>query len=298
MQFIHADAPPAVLLQVYPNPGASVIKAEGTRYRPITVPKGVEMFYKVALAAIAATLALHNEPVIAGDGYISSRGPLPGFSPTLTGDFTLSKLNGRVTANLPKVRRAGRIDKSGSGARTIRVSRGGINVAPPAARPIRLGGASHLQKLQSLVAWAEAGPMGYDAVQYGARVKPSKRPTHMTLSEILGWVAATPGQPHAIGRYQIIPDTLRDLMKRTGLQGHTRFDESVQDRFARELMKDAGLDAYMGGRISRKTFMNNLAAIWAGLPNSSGRSTYHGHAGNAATISWAEFSRSMAQIFD
>ena len=36
----------------------------------------------------------------------------------------------------------------------------------------------------------------------------------MTLDEIFAWIAATPGQPHAIGRYQFIPDTLRMLVNR------------------------------------------------------------------------------------
>jgi hypothetical protein len=43
--------------------------------------------------------------------------------------------------------------------------------------------------------------------------------------------------------------------------------------------------------------MNNLAKIWAGLPNSTGKSHYHGYAGNQATMTWARFDAEMAMIF-
>ena len=43
--------------------------------------------------------------------------------------------------------------------------------------------------------------------------------------------------------------------------------------------------------------MHNLARIWAGLPTASGRSHYHGHAGNRATMTWARFESAMAPIF-
>jgi len=45
------------------------------------------------------------------------------------------------------------------------------------------------------------------------------------------------------------------------------------------------------------TIMNNLAKIWAGLPNSTGKSYYHGHAGNRATMTWARFRAEMEKIF-
>jgi hypothetical protein len=150
--------------------------------------------------------------------------------------------------------------------------------------------------LRDVIAAAEAGPAGYDAVQHGARIRPPKAPTRMTLAEIFRWIADTPGQPHAIGRYQFIPDTLRMLVRRANLPRGTRFSPQVQDRLADLLLSDAGLDELQAGTISRTRFMNNLARIWAGLPNSSGRSHYHGYAGNKATMSWARFDREVSQV--
>jgi hypothetical protein len=152
-------------------------------------------------------------------------------------------------------------------------------------------------RLLDLIARAEAGAAGYDAVQHGARIPPPRRPTRMTLGEIYAWIAATPGQPHAIGRYQFIPPTLRRVARIRGLGPGTRFTAEVQDALAEVLLGEAGLDAFRAGDIGRTGFMRNLARIWAGLPLPNGRSYYHGHAGNRATMTWAAFADGMARIW-
>ncbi len=151
--------------------------------------------------------------------------------------------------------------------------------------------------LRQLIASAEAGRADYDAVQYGAVIKPPKPPTRMTIREILQWIEATPGQPHAIGRYQMIPSTLRRVVRELGLSIDERFTPQIQDLCADVLLEDAGLSGFLRGELGQKSFMNNLAKIWAGLPNSTGRSHYHGYAGNSAVLSWAQFENSMSRIF-
>lgn len=169
-------------------------------------------------------------------------------------------------------------------------------VAPRAA-PRLLGPVTGVAAhLRNVIALAEAGAAGYDAVQHGARIRPPRAPTRMTLADIFQWIADTPGQPHAIGRYQFIPDTLRMLVGRANLPRSTRFSPQVQDRLADLLLLDAGLGELQAGTISRTRFMNNLAQIWAGLPTSSGRSHYHGYAGNKATMSWARFDREVSRV--
>lgn len=174
--------------------------------------------------------------------------------------------------------------------------RGGGSGTSPVELPPE-GAAGPRQRLRALIASAEAGRAGYDAVQRGAWTLPGAAPTRMTVGEILDWIARTPGQPHAIGRYQFIPATLRTLLQRAGLGRETRFSPAVQDRLADLLLEDAGLSRFESGALGRRDFMNNLARIWAGLPNSSGRSHYHGVAGNRATISWAKFESSMRAIY-
>ncbi len=67
--------------------------------------------------------------------------------------------------------------------------------------------------------------------------------TSMTLDQIsaLGrYMRRQPGNPNssALGRYQIVGDTMRRLMKRMGLKGSELFDEKMQDRMAAELARD------------------------------------------------------------
>ncbi len=171
--------------------------------------------------------------------------------------------------------------------------------ARPAPSPSVLPGPRRgpLSDLRSLIAKAEAGSKGYDAVQYGADIRPSAPPTAMTVQEIYDWIDDTPGQPHAIGRYQFIPPTLRRLVTRLGVSTQVRFSPRLQDQLADLLLVEAGLNAFLAGDMPRHQFMNNLAKIWAGLPNDTGKSHYHGYAGNKATMTWAYFDARMAQIF-
>lgn len=167
----------------------------------------------------------------------------------------------------------------------------------PEAYGAVLGADPQAAMIRDLIAQAEAGRDGYDAVQHGATRRPSRPPTQMTLGDVFAWIEATPGQPHAIGRYQFIPSTLARLVDILGAGPEESFSPQMQDRLADILLHEAGLAAFRSGRMTRVEFMNNLAKIWAGLPNSSGRSHYHGYAGNAATMTWARFDSEMARIF-
>jgi len=118
----------------------------------------------------------------------------------------------------------------------------------------------------------------------------------MTLGEIYEWIRVTPGQPHAIGRYQFIPATLRHSAKRLRLPPETRFSPEVQDQLANLLLGDAGFLKVQKSEISVEAFMLNLAKIWAGLPLPSGRSYYQGYAGNKATMDYAVFAREVRAI--
>tara|TARA_R110002124_G_scaffold225052_4_gene390377 strand:- start:5071 stop:5787 length:717 start_codon:yes stop_codon:yes gene_type:complete len=152
-------------------------------------------------------------------------------------------------------------------------------------------------RLKHLIGFAESRRDGYDAIHYGAQRKPAKRPTELTLREVIAWINATPGQNHAIGRYQFIPTTLINLIERAKLGPETVFSPGTQDHLAQILLEDAGYSAFLKGQLSQTKFMNNLAGIWAGLPTSSGKSRYHGYAGNRATITWVAFKTEIGRIF-
>ncbi len=156
---------------------------------------------------------------------------------------------------------------------------------------------SEIAALLDLIALAEAGPAGYNAVQHGARIRPLDHPTQLTLGEVFDWIKSTPGQPHAIGRYQFIPATLRRLVGIKGYGPATRFSPEVQDQLALILLKEAGLEAFQTRALPRRAFMKNLARIWAGLPLPNGRSYYAGYAGNKATMSFARFEEGIRAVF-
>ena len=170
--------------------------------------------------------------------------------------------------------------------------------SPRRTKTLRRQSTKKARRLHDLIARAEAGTMGYDAVQNGARIKPPKPPTAMTLQDIYDWITATPGQPHAIGRYQFIPATLRHTANQLDLPPATRFTPAVQDRLANVLLADAGFQKAQQGDIKPETFMLNLAKIWAGLPLPSGRSYYQGYAGNKATMEYAVFAREVRAILE
>lgn len=161
----------------------------------------------------------------------------------------------------------------------------------------RLGPSTNaVDRIRHLISRAESRRDGYDAVQHGAKIKPPARPTDLTVAEIYQWIDDTPGQPHAIGRYQFIPSTLKRLVKRLGVKQSVRFTPRLQDQLANILLAEAGLNAFLAGKMPRHDFMNNLAKIWAGLPTTSGKSYYHGYAGNKASMTWAHFDAEMAKI--
>ena len=161
----------------------------------------------------------------------------------------------------------------------------------------RLPRGSQVDQLFALIAFAEAPKAGYDAIHHSARKLPRQKPTRMTLGQIKAWVKDTPGQHHAIGRYQFIPSTFRNLQARLGLPDEVRFSPEIQDRMASLLLADAGYHAFRSRALGHDAFMDRLARIWAGLPLRNGKSAYHGHAGNRATISRAFYARQVKAIF-
>ena len=152
------------------------------------------------------------------------------------------------------------------------------------------------ERLGALIEHAESKGSGYDAIHLSAKRLPEQPPTLMTLSDIFEWIRATPGQPHAIGRYQIIPSTLAELTGRLEMPLGTRFSPDVQDEFAAELFRTAGLSEWLSGMVTDEAFMDNLARIWAGLPLESGLSAYDGKSGNRATITREEFRQALSQV--
>ena len=136
-----------------------------------------------------------------------------------------------------------------------------------------------------------AGPESngrYDAV-YPSRRRPEI--LDMTLNELLSDMRTrirTNGGS-ASGRYQYIRSTLRGMIRQMGLDpDREKFTPELQDEIAiYHLRSSHGLDRWLEGNMSNEDFLNRLAGTWAGIPNTSGSSTYAGVGDNAAGITTA-----------
>ena len=111
---------------------------------------------------------------------------------------------------------------------------------------------------------------GYnETLDYGRWTGGPVNLTSMTLDEILelGRRMRTPenrrlypgGGSSALGRYQIVGETLRDLMGRLDLRGDELFDEAMQDRLAMELV-----------RMTAPHGVEAMQKRWVGLSNVPG----------------------------
>ena len=137
---------------------------------------------------------------------------------------------------------------------------------------------------------------------------PTKPITQMTIQAVLDWQESIDDfqLSEAVGRYQIMEDTLRGynndrgagpgnpLYTRAGLSAGDLFSPQNQDKMALILLNQRGLQKFVDGDITREQFANNLAAEWASLPlvtgPNAGRSKYAGDtAGNRALTTVQEF---------
>lgn len=97
----------------------------------------------------------------------------------------------------------------------------------------------------------------------------------------------------AIGRYQIVRTTLRDIKAKLNLAGSELFDEAMQDRMACYLLGVRGIDKYLAGRLKEDTLINNLAQEWASLPTTAGKGHY---AGQHTPITVARMRAVLAEV--
>lgn len=109
--------------------------------------------------------------------------------------------------------------------------------------------------------------------------------TNMTIAQVQEYQKGMIARGHAstaVGKYQMIADTLSAQVKKSGLDPtKTKFDQKTQDLLASQLVMQAGF-----GTKDPTTVMKNLAGTWASMPqNMSGRGTYDGFNSNRASVS-------------
>lgn len=148
-----------------------------------------------------------------------------------------------------------------------------------------------IKSLLDLIGKAEGGPKGYNAL-VGSK-KGIEGLTNKTIGEVLKLQQERldKKQNTAIGRYQIINQTLKETISKAGLSEKDLFSEENQDKLGIALLKKRGLDDYLSGKIDSTKFGNKLSQEWAGLPvlkdfknKKRGQSYYKGVGDNKAII--------------
>jgi hypothetical protein len=160
-----------------------------------------------------------------------------------------------------------------------------LSAETPASASVDISFAANDVAFLNLMGNLEA-PRGFDTVSGFAPVPPHRPLTDMTLGEVLAYqerIRAMGTVSSAVGRYQFIYTTLRDLVDRLGIAEDLRFDAEVQTYLARFLMHDCG---FYDWHTDPTLLGNCLAQAWAALPLVSGPgaglSAYAGDGVNAA----------------
>lgn len=153
------------------------------------------------------------------------------------------------------------------------------------------------EKLLDYIARVEAGTVedhGYDAYNSGETNKRGPveyKPSEMTLGQILELQSrptSNPDRMFAVGRYQVIGETLRAAMRGLGLSEDEVYTPELQDRIAEWLIeggeKRAALTDYVFGKHDDlDAAQYDTAREWAGVVNPRGVGQYDGDkAGNRA----------------
>lgn len=157
------------------------------------------------------------------------------------------------------------------------------------------------QPLLHLIGQAESNN-NYNAY-FGNADNATTRFTDMTLDEVLRWQQQRIKQgslSSAVGRYQIVSNTLKGLIDELGLELNRKFDPPTQDQMAIALLERRGAEQYVNQELTDKQFAANLAQEWAALPRTIGdnpsASYYDGDGLNASRVKVGEVLQAIKPI--
>lgn len=141
-----------------------------------------------------------------------------------------------------------------------------------------------LGKLLNFISAKESG--GHYDIMMGGRRHPEI--LDMTIAELLSFQSnynkGKKNHTAAAGRYQYMPDTLRNYARRMGVDiNKQKFSPEFQDKLAIYTMRyQCRLDGWLDGKVPDGEFLDLISAVWAAIPKTSGLSTYHNVGGNRA----------------
>jgi hypothetical protein len=162
-----------------------------------------------------------------------------------------------------------------------------------------------VEQLRNLIAQVESERGGEPGSGYTKLVggKDQSNLTEMTLEQVqaLQQEMKRQGSSGAVGRYQVIPDTLKmviDQMRDADIKKQ-KFDQAFQDKVANMLIARRGYKNYAddpNNRAVKEQVLRELAKEWRGLPNQPGMAAGKptDEHGNKAGIGWNEAIDSFA----
>lgn len=128
--------------------------------------------------------------------------------------------------------------------------------------------------------------------QYTPKTLPSGKSvqplSNLTIGEIkevqalmLGLQTGRSSKSSAVGKYQFISGTLKELCSAAGIGDDIIFNADTQDRLAmQKLIRSRGYDSWLNGKKSDHDFQKGLAKEWASIADpDTQKSYYHQHVG-------------------
>jgi len=146
------------------------------------------------------------------------------------------------------------------------------------------------KSLQDVIKKGEAGSRGYNAYNLGVAGKTVENLdlTNMQIKDIMKLQSEK--KVFAAGAYQIIPDTMQDVVKGMKLTGEEKFDKTMQDKMFKYLAmtRSPSYKKYIetGDESLLKDVVSELSLVWAAIKDpKTGKGHYDkDKAGNMATI--------------
>jgi muramidase (phage lysozyme) len=130
----------------------------------------------------------------------------------------------------------------------------------------------------------------------GGKVQTSPPLTSMTIQEVLNFQSGMRRRGHestAVGKYQIINQTLSGRVSAGVVTRNDKFYPSTQDKLAISLKNFRGREKFKQGKISVDRYADNLSKEWASLPYNTGRSFYDKVGSNKSLISRKELTDAL-----
>lgn len=177
---------------------------------------------------------------------------------------------------------------------------GGNGTAEPGGKVGAFGSKGVFGPILDLLGMSEGTDKGRgynETLGYGKYTGGAVNLTDMTLDQVADLqkkMLANGASSTAVGRYQFLSKTLKDLSGQLGLDpSTTKFTADIQDKLANKDIENRGGRGFLGGLVSAHDFMLGLAKEWASVADPDTGKSHYGQ-GTGATIE--QTTRALSQL--